>query len=68
MSGYFDKNFGNWLPDDCEEIKVCECPNCDRDLNVGDDVVEYDGEFYCDTDCLLECLSITRVTLDKEDM
>lgn len=69
MSGRFDVGFGNWLPEDCEEILVCECPNCDREIYEGEDVLEYEGELFCDAGCLIEYLGAVykEAILERND-
>lgn len=54
MSGRFDVGFGNWLPEDCDSVLICECPNCGQEFYEGDEVVYFDGEIYCDNSCMAE--------------
>jgi len=63
--GYFDKSYGNWLPEEIKDVVVGECPNCGEDICEGDVAILFDGEYLCDTDCLLDYIGAenTVVTL-----
>lgn len=42
--------------------KTYVCTYCGKDIEFGDDeAVEYDGEIYCDEDCLIKDLSVDYV-------
>lgn len=45
---------------------VCSCAYCGNDLYEGEEVVEFDGDIYCDTDCLLYSLSYEFIYLGEE--
>ena len=51
--GYFDVVHGNYLPEDNDEVIVGSCPECGDDINVGDDVILFDGDYFCDEGCVL---------------
>lgn len=33
-------------------IKYCECYECGNRLDIGDDAVEFEGDIFCDEDCV----------------
>lgn len=57
MSGYFDRVFGNWLPKEDEEKEpqvVAFCTHCGHALYEDEEVIELEGMFFCDTECLMK--------------
>lgn len=52
MSGYFDVKMGQWYPNEPVELGNCAC--CDAELYAGDEVLEFEGEHFCDMGCLTE--------------
>lgn len=66
MAGRFDVNFGNWLPDDEEAKLVGECCCCGREFYEGDEAMVFDGELYCDANCLAEALGAYTAELELD--
>ncbi|MEH7117244.1 hypothetical protein V7128_07455 [Neobacillus vireti] len=54
-------------PDHRDEPKILKyCVNCDAELYEGQDVTEFDGEYFCDDDCCHKYYDIKTVTLEEE--
>lgn len=45
---------------------MCECDYCGQELCEGEEVVEFDGGIFCDTDCLLYSLNYDFIYLGEE--
>lgn len=65
-TGYFDRSYGNYLPFEIQERPIAECAFCGRELYRGDEVYLYDGYNYCDDQCLMDDLGVTRKELEEE--
>lgn len=46
---------------------VCQCPSCDADIYVGQEVVKYDGDYYCDTDCVLDMIGCSHENAEFDE-
>ena len=68
MSGYFDKQFGNYLPDEIDEIKVHECEHCGQDIMAEDTCYKALGtEYFCSMECLEKYYEIEEVIAEVEE-
>lgn len=63
MNGKFDKNYGNWLPDEQEPIVGATCGHCGAALYKGEEVIEHDCEYYCDEICLKRAIQADYIIL-----
>lgn len=50
-------------PDEVYPLTTCDC--CDAELYEGDDVVKFDGEVFCSTDCFLEYMDVRTEVLER---
>ena len=63
----FERDFDTWLtttPDDSLN-PVSDCDTCGAVLYEGYEVIEFNGDYYCDTDCLLNSIDYLEITLCK---
>lgn len=58
---YFDKSFGNWLPDEPEDKLLGTCENCGDCIYENYDRLEFEGMLFCDKDCLFRHLGVKEV-------
>ena len=65
-TGYFDSNFGNYLPYEPSEKPLVECAFCGQDLYRGDTVYLFDCNNYCSKECLLDDLGVIETEVEEE--
>jgi hypothetical protein len=49
-----------------EEVIASECVHCGAELYEGQEVIAWEDEHFCNTDCLLESLDYNHKTLERE--
>lgn len=57
--------FAQGLKDPQEETPVAHCAECDGELYEGDQVVECEGQCFCDRECLASYLLETNLWEEK---
>ena len=62
----FDKNYGNYLPDETDNPSIVNCAHCATELYTGDSAIEFDGYVYCSTECLLIEQGAREITIEGE--
>ena len=50
-----------------EDSFVALCRYCASDLFVGDEVIEYEGDYYCDVECFCHDIGAEKRELTEED-
>lgn len=63
----FENAFDKWLTTTPEDslTTLAECECCGAELYEGYEVIEFNGDYYCDTDCLLNSIDYLEITLCK---
>jgi len=61
----FDKNEMQYFPNDDEPKILAYCPHCNEPIYEGDEVYEFDGQWFCTENCILEYLEVKRVTAEE---
>lgn len=65
----FWSDYDRWktTPPEEDEVIVCQCNSCDADIYAGQEVVKYDGEYYCDKDCMLEMIDYSEEYAEADE-
>lgn len=60
-------NYDAWKLDDgmSDDKPVCQCEHCDAELYEGEDVIELDGEYFCEMECLIDFIGARKTTAEK---